>query len=192
MLAARKRCASHLASVARRRSCSLHPLCSAQHINKCHGSANGAGVKKQINCPARCGSAPAVGSCHRPPSLIGVYEGHMASEGAAVPARPAPTRKTALPPVGRRWMRCAAAPAAVPVGSGRGRTRRRPRSSRHSTMDPPGRRPAAPPALPLLDRGPGGSREVGHLWEGRSGWKLGQHTHRNYGDEKKPNTQLVL
>lgn len=145
------------ASAVGRRSCSSRPRPT--------------GVKKQTNCPAGCGRAPAAGSRHRPPSLIGVYKGHMASGGAAVPARPAPTRTTAPPPAGRRWLRrvappaapapAAPAPAAVPVGSGRGRTRRRPPSPRHSTPDHPGCGVAAPPALSLLGRGPVGSRGAG-------------------------------
>lgn len=119
--------------------------------------------KKDINCPARYGSALVAGSCHHPPSLIGVYKGHMAWEGAAVPARPTLTHKAALLPVGRRWMRCVEPPAAVvPAGSGRRRTRqRRPRSLRSMENDPD--RCSLPPAPSLSDRGPIRSKEVGHL-----------------------------
>lgn len=80
--------------------------------------------EKQINCPMRSGSQGVAGSCHHPPSLIGVYKGHMAWEGGAVPALAALTHKVVLPPVGRRWMQDVDAPAlAVPVGSGREKTR---------------------------------------------------------------------
>lgn len=121
--------------------------------------------KKQINCPARYHSALAVGSFHHPPSLIGVYKGHMAWVGGAVPAQPILTHKTELLPVGRRWMRCIEALAlVVPGGSGRGRTRQRwPRSHRSMEAEYPGCNSAAPPAPSLSDRGPIGSKEVGHL-----------------------------
>lgn len=60
-------------------------------------------------------------------------------------------------------MRCVDAPApVVPAGSGRGRTRQRwPRSLHSMEKDPDWC--AAPPAPPLSDRGPIGSKEAGHL-----------------------------
>lgn len=62
-------------------------------------------------------------------------------------------------------MRCGEAPAAVvPAGSGRGGTRQRwPRSLHSMENDPDWCSLAAPPAPSLSDRGPIGSKEVGHL-----------------------------
>lgn len=92
-------------------------------------------------------------------------------------------------------MRRSAAPAAaaaVPAGSGRGRATRHLPNSPHGTQDRPGCRMAALPAPTLLHRGPGGSREAGHLWEGRSERTLGRRTHRNCGDKRTNKSAPII
>lgn len=149
------------------------------------GTARELRWRKPIKCPTRSGLLGAVRSFHRCPFLNGVYKGHMAWGGGAVPALPTLTRKAALPPGRRKWTQCVAGPA-VPGDSGWGETRQHWLTSLHSSerhLD--SCRRAAPLALPDSDRGPVKNREAGRLWGCRSEWNRVQHTHRNYRDEDK-------